>query len=85
MNKRKIVVNIFLFVLIIWGFDLNNFAKRAEYDWVQDRLNAMTLREKIAQMVITYSDGFSLSENSNEYLRIKNLITNQKIGGIIFF
>lgn len=71
--------------MCVWGFDLNQYAKKAEYDWVQDRLNNMTLREKIAQMVISYSDGFSMSDNSSEYIRIKNLITNQKIGGLIFF
>jgi beta-N-acetylhexosaminidase len=85
MYIRKIFIFIFLILLNFWGFSVNNLAKKAEYDWVQDKLNSMTLREKIAQMVISYSDGFSIGENSNEYQRVKNLITNQKIGGIIFF
>lgn len=85
MVIRKILIFIFLILFTFLGFDLSQFAKKAEYDWVQDRLNNMTLREKIAQMVISYSDGFSLNENSSEYNRIKNLITNQKIGGLIFF
>jgi len=45
----------------------------------------MTLREKIAQMIISSSEGYSLDKNSKEYNRIKNLIVNQKIGGFIFF
>lgn len=85
MNSRKAIIYTFLILICIWGFDLNQYAKKAEYDWVQDRLNNMTLREKIAQMIISYSDGFSLSENSTEYIRIKNLIAYQKIGGLIFF
>lgn len=85
MNKRKIFTLIFLILLSFWGFDINNIARKAEYDWVQDKLNSMTLREKIAQMVISYSDGFEINENSQEFNRIKNLIENQKIGGLIFF
>jgi beta-N-acetylhexosaminidase len=85
VNKRKNFLHIFFIVLFVWGFDINYLAKKAEYDWVQDKLNSMTLREKIAQMVISYSDGFEINENSQEYNRIKNLISTQKIGGIIFF
>lgn len=86
MNKKKIFAQIFFILLIIiWGFDINQSAKQAEYDWVQDKLNSMTLREKIAQMVISYSDGFAIDENSKEFNRIKNLLVNQKIGGLIFF
>jgi hypothetical protein len=86
MNKSiKIFIFTFLILINFWGFDISQLAKKAEYDWVQDKLNSMTLREKIAQMIISYSDGFSISENSTEYLRINKLITNQKIGGLIFF
>jgi beta-N-acetylhexosaminidase len=85
MNRIKIFVHIFFVLLIIWGFDIKQFAKQAEYDWVQDKLNSMTLRDKIAQMVISYSDGFAIDENSREFNRIKNLLVNQKIGGLIFF
>jgi beta-N-acetylhexosaminidase len=85
MINRKILTIIFLILINIYGFDVTQFAKRAEYDWVQDKLNSMTLREKIAQMIISYSDGYTIGENSNEYNRIKNLIVNQKIGGLIFF
>jgi beta-N-acetylhexosaminidase len=52
---------------------------------VQRKLSEMTLREKIAQMIVSYSDGFEISESSTEFKRIKKLIQNEKIGGLIFF
>lgn len=85
MAIKKISLYIFLVVLTVWGFNVNHCVKNTGGDWVQDKLNNMTLREKIAQMIISYSDGFALSENSAEFKRIKNLIENQKIGGLIFF
>ncbi len=48
-------------------------------------LGKMSLREKIAQMVITYSDGYYLDESDKEYKRLHQLITEERIGGIIFF
>lgn len=53
--------------------------------WVESKLASMTLREKIAQMIITRSDGFALDPNSAEFKRLTNLIVNEKIGGVIFF
>ncbi|MDQ3194597.1 MAG: glycoside hydrolase family 3 protein, partial [Bacteroidota bacterium] len=54
-------------------------------DWTDQLLSSLTLREKIAQMIVTHSEGFSLDENSAEFQRLKNLIVNEKVGGIIFF
>lgn len=51
----------------------------------EKKISEMTLREKIAQMVISSSDGYALDENSNEYQRLKALVLNEKIGGFIFF
>jgi beta-N-acetylhexosaminidase len=45
----------------------------------------MTLREKIAQMIITNSDGFNYDESSQEFSRLRDLIVNKKVGGVIFF
>ncbi len=53
--------------------------------WTENKLKSMTLREKIAQMIITYSDGFALDKSSAEYKRLSNLIINEKVGGVIFF
>ncbi|MBK8983062.1 MAG: hypothetical protein IPM38_12225 [Ignavibacteria bacterium] len=43
------------------------------------------MREKIAQMIISYSDGYLPSESSAEFQRMSDLIINEKIGGFIFF
>ncbi|MFZ1459965.1 MAG: glycoside hydrolase family 3 N-terminal domain-containing protein [Ignavibacteria bacterium] len=52
--------------------------------WTENKLNSMTLREKIAQMIITNSFGYALDNNSAEYKRLSNLIVNEKVGGVIF-
>ena len=51
----------------------------------EDIMRAMTLREKIAQMVISSSEGYNYDESSNEFQRLKKLVSEEKIGGIIFF
>ncbi|MCI0473533.1 MAG: glycoside hydrolase family 3 protein, partial [Ignavibacteria bacterium] len=48
-------------------------------------LSEMTLREKIGQMIISYTDGYDLNEDSKEFLRLKALITEDKIGGLVVF
>ncbi len=54
-------------------------------DWTEQKLSSMTLREKIAQMIISNSDGYTLDEGSKEFNRLRNLIEQEKIGGLIFF
>ena len=78
MKKYKFFI--FISFLIIF-----NGSGNKKYDWVEETLNSMTLREKIAQMIIGNSDGYEIAENSAEYYRLKNLIETEKIGGIIFF
>jgi len=56
---------------------------KSENDWVNEKLNSMTLKEKIAQMIVTYSNGYTA--DSKEEKRLKNLVQNLKVGGIIFF
>ncbi len=53
--------------------------------WTENKLKSMTLREKIAQMIVINSDGFALDKNSAEFKRLSNLIINEKVGGVIFF
>jgi len=53
--------------------------------WSENKLASMTLREKIAQMIISHSEGYNAYESSDDYKKLKNLITNEKIGGAIFF
>ncbi len=51
----------------------------------ESKLASMSLREKIAQMIISNSDGFDVSEDSDEFRRMRTLVTEDKIGGFIFF
>lgn len=99
--QKLFSVNIFLIAITALLFsDFNTAYKsirlNSESSFIQDkphavneqlekRLMSMTLREKIAQMIITNSFGYTLDENSDEFLRLKNLIVNEKIGGVIFF
>lgn len=61
----------------------NIFNERNE--WTEKKIVSMTLREKIAQMIISHSEGYNAYESSSDYQKLKNLITNEKIGGVIFF
>jgi beta-glucosidase-like glycosyl hydrolase len=54
-------------------------------EWAENKLESMTLREKIAQMIISHSKGYTLSKTSPEFKRLKRLVQNEKIGGLIFF
>lgn len=48
-------------------------------------MNEMTLREKIAQMIISSTFPAEFQENSSNHTKLINLVTKQKIGGFIFF
>ncbi|RPI17502.1 MAG: glycoside hydrolase family 3 protein [Ignavibacteriae bacterium] len=52
---------------------------------VRLKLAEMTLREKIAQMIISSTVPAEFKENSSEHKKLINLVTKQKIGGFIFF
>ncbi len=52
---------------------------------VREKLFSMSLREKIAQMVISSAIPDNLSENSAEFLKLKKLSAVTKVGGFIFF
>lgn len=54
-------------------------------EWTENKLASMTLREKIAQMIVSHSKGYSLGKTSPEFKRLKRLIQEEKIGGLIFF
>lgn len=62
-----------------------NITYSKNFTWAEMRIKEMTLREKIAQMIITYSDGYYNGDNDNNFKRLRNLIENEKVGGIIFF
>lgn len=54
-------------------------------EWVKTKLSEMTLREKIAQMIVTNSFGLRLDKSDKEYKRLQDLVLNKKVGGVIFF
>ncbi len=62
-------------------FKINNNDK----DWIEKKLKNLTLREKCAQMVMSWSKGFNADTNTAEFKRIDKLVKESKIGGIIFF
>jgi len=51
----------------------------------EQKISEMTLREKIAQMVISSSLGEDYNEDSAEYKKLKKLCQDTKVGGFIFF
>lgn len=60
--------------------DLNRIEPHTEA-----KLNSMSLREKIGQMIISHSEGYSVAEGSSEFNRLKQLVVEDKVGGFIFF
>ncbi len=65
----------------------SNFSQKisASDKFIKDKLNSMNLREKIAQMIISSTIPDNFDENSSEFVRMKNLCQNTRIGGFIFF
>lgn len=63
--------------------DLPMLTEKSE--WVKNKISQMTMREKIAQMVVTNSEGLTLDKSGKEYKRLKDLVVNKKVGGVIFF
>lgn len=56
-----------------------------QFEEVKKRLSKMTLKEKIAQMIISSTIPENFNYNSAEFIRIKKLCLETKIGGFIFF
>jgi len=52
---------------------------------VDSLLNSMTLHDKIAQLFVVPAYGAFTNENEPRYLRLKRLVSEQNVGGIIFF
>ena len=62
-------------------FELSN----TEEKWVEEKLNQMSTYEKCAQMIMPWVTGDYFAEDSKEYKRIKHLVEDAKVGGLIFF
>lgn len=52
---------------------------------VNNKLNEMTLHEKIAQMIISSTMGEDYDESSIEFKRLRRLCEQTEVGGFIFF
>lgn len=72
-------------VVLVFGMCGEPKKNEITEDKVKVLMEKMTLREKIAQMIISHSEGTDGSENSSDFLRVKDLILKEKIGGVIFF
>lgn len=64
--------------------ELNLYQSPAS-ELVKTKLASMTLREKIAQMIISSTIPENFSVGSAEFKKIKRLAENTKVGGFIFF
>ncbi|MFV1987137.1 MAG: glycoside hydrolase family 3 N-terminal domain-containing protein [Gemmatimonadota bacterium] len=52
-------------------------------DWVDRTLEALTLRERVGQLVMVWMSGGYASRGSEEQLRIEGLVEEQGIGGVV--
>jgi beta-N-acetylhexosaminidase len=55
----------------------------ADLVWIEERLSAMTLREKVAQLVVPYIDGGRPAAGSAAHRRARRLVTEEGVGGFI--
>ncbi len=62
-------------------FKLDNSDK----DTIEAQISNMSLRDKCAQMVMSWSKGFNSDTSASEFKRFSRLVKNSHIGGIIFF
>lgn len=62
-------------------FHLNNTDK----EWVENELKSMTTKEKVAQMIMPWVMGNDHSLDTLETVRIRQLITELKVGGFAYF
>ena len=50
--------------------------------WVDSTLNALTLRQKVGQMIVAFSMTPYMSYNDPDYLKLAHMVQDQQIGGI---
>ncbi|HEX7051393.1 MAG TPA: glycoside hydrolase family 3 protein [Longimicrobiales bacterium] len=58
-------------------------APAASTDWVDRTLARLTLREKVAQMMMPYVPGGPIAQSSADWRRAVRLVVEEKVGGII--
>jgi beta-N-acetylhexosaminidase len=93
MKKNR---NIFFLISAILLFNLgscktgglykpNLFFGGSEMSWVEKTLRKMSLEEKIGQMIACSYSGQFVNKDSDTLQRLKHLIVERKIGGLILF
>jgi beta-N-acetylhexosaminidase len=55
----------------------------ADVAWVEGALSSLTLREKVAQLVVPYIDGGRPAPGSAAWRRARRLVMEEKVGGFI--
>jgi beta-N-acetylhexosaminidase len=55
----------------------------SDHVWVERTLESMTLREKVAQLVVPYIEGGRPASGSASWRRAQRLVTEEKVGGFI--
>ncbi|MBU0558838.1 MAG: serine hydrolase [Bacteroidetes bacterium] len=63
------------------AFPLSN----EDVEWVEKTLEGMSLKDKCAQLIISYASSVDTSYNSSEYTRMRYLAEELKVGGFVFF
>lgn len=95
MIKRLVSL---IYILIVWllPVNLNTFSssiiddipfelKPSEKEKVEVTLAGMTLKEKCAQLIVSYATSLDTAAESKEFLRLIKLVEDYKVGGIILF
>lgn len=55
-----------------------------DLEWVDSTFNSLTLRQKCAQLIIPYVNGKDTNDNNKQYYRVKKLVEEEGVGGILF-
>jgi len=82
---------IFLLILIIpsscdWISQKSGLLfSRGEAQWVKNTMKNMTLEEKISQMITWRFSGYFFNRDSDYVKKLKSLIVDRRIGGLILF
>lgn len=53
--------------------------------WIDATLEKMTIEEKVGQLLFPYASGKYYSEDDPAFLRLKHLVEDLKVGGVIYF
>lgn len=97
--KIIIKISIITFVLVVAFFATNNIFSgssegaikysvfdltKEDAEWIEEKLENMTLKEKCAQMIVPYAIPVFEGEDSKSFQRLIYLVTELKVGGLVF-